>query len=148
MVFHGELALSRPAPRYLTRFYLMISLGGALGGVAVGLAAPRLFSGYYELPLGLLAAGVIGVIVLWRTARPGALAVAAASVAAAFPLYQYFDETGSDAVLIERNFFGVLRVQDAGEGKDRVRRLVHGTIMRQASLDPNRGAAAHLLRGT
>ncbi|HEV7819732.1 MAG TPA: hypothetical protein VGO84_01035, partial [Burkholderiales bacterium] len=33
MFFHGELAKMRPAPRHLTRFYLMISLGGALGGM-------------------------------------------------------------------------------------------------------------------
>ena len=36
MFFHGELAALKPAPRYLTRFYLMVSLGGALGGLAGG----------------------------------------------------------------------------------------------------------------
>jgi len=30
---NGELALSKPVPRYLTQFYLTISLGGALGGI-------------------------------------------------------------------------------------------------------------------
>jgi len=40
-------------------------------------------------------------------------------------------------VLMARNFFGVLRVQDSGEGKDRVRRLMHGTIMHgKQSFDP------------
>ena len=137
MFFHGELAASRPEPRYLTRFYLMISLGGALGGMAVGLVAPRIFKGYYELPLGLLAAGVIGVLALWKVQRLGALAVCAASIAAAFPVFQYFQETGSDTVLITRDFFGVLRVQDSGEGNERVRRLVHGSIMHgKQSFDP------------
>jgi hypothetical protein len=27
MFFHGELAATKPAPRYLTTFYLMVSLG-------------------------------------------------------------------------------------------------------------------------
>src|SRR5207302_2217662 len=31
MFCHGELARLKPAPRHLTRFYLMISLGGAAG---------------------------------------------------------------------------------------------------------------------
>jgi len=33
MVCHGELARIKPHPRYLTQFYLMISVGGALGGL-------------------------------------------------------------------------------------------------------------------
>ena len=41
MFFHGELANMKPAPRYLTSFYLMVSLGGAVGGVLVGFVAPR-----------------------------------------------------------------------------------------------------------
>ncbi len=52
MFFHGELAAMKPAPRYLTSFYLMVSLGGALGGLAVGLIAPKLFNTYYEFSVG------------------------------------------------------------------------------------------------
>ncbi len=33
MLCHGELARRRPAPQYLTLFYLMVSLGGALGEI-------------------------------------------------------------------------------------------------------------------
>ena len=40
MFCHGELVLLKPSPRYLTRFYLMISLGGAVGSVLVGILAP------------------------------------------------------------------------------------------------------------
>src|SRR3984957_10567786 len=46
MVCHGELARRRPNPRYLTQFYLMVSVGGAIGGLFVALAAPRLFNSY------------------------------------------------------------------------------------------------------
>jgi hypothetical protein len=44
MVCHGELARRRPAPAYLTSFYLMVAAGGALGGLFIGLAAPYLFN--------------------------------------------------------------------------------------------------------
>ena len=40
MFCHGELVRLKPAPRYLTRFYLMVSLGGALGAALVGIVAP------------------------------------------------------------------------------------------------------------
>ena len=41
MFCHGELVTTAsPRRRYLTRFYLMISLGGALGSVLVGVVAP------------------------------------------------------------------------------------------------------------
>ncbi|HYA18177.1 MAG TPA: hypothetical protein VEF06_11955, partial [Bryobacteraceae bacterium] len=40
MVCHGELARRRPAPAYLTSFYLMVSVGGAIGGLLIGFAAP------------------------------------------------------------------------------------------------------------
>src|SRR5262249_51173689 len=51
---HGERAAMKPAPRYLTNFYLMVSLGGALGGLTVGLIAPKLFNSYYEFSAGLI----------------------------------------------------------------------------------------------
>jgi hypothetical protein len=54
MFFHGELAATKPAPRYLTTFYLMVSLGGALGGALIGFVAPRFFSTYYEFGIGLV----------------------------------------------------------------------------------------------
>src|ERR1700722_3146437 len=64
MVCHGELVRLKPHPSRLTAFYVMIALGGALGGVFVALIAPRLFSGFYELPLGLAACMVVVFIVL------------------------------------------------------------------------------------
>jgi hypothetical protein len=53
MICHGELALSKPSARHLTSFYLMIALGGAVGGTFVALIAPRLFHGYWELQFGI-----------------------------------------------------------------------------------------------
>lgn len=64
MVCHGELVRLKPHPRYLTHFYVMISAGGALGGLLVGLAAPYLFRSLYELLFGLGLCAVLTIIVL------------------------------------------------------------------------------------
>lgn len=50
-VFHGELAQSRPSPKYLTIFYFWMSLGGVLGGLFNAIAAPVLFRSVLEYPL-------------------------------------------------------------------------------------------------
>jgi hypothetical protein len=51
MVCHGELYRLRPHPARLTTFYLMVSLGGAVGGILVNFVAPYVFKGFWELPL-------------------------------------------------------------------------------------------------
>lgn len=43
LVLHGELSKSRPSPRYLTSFYLWMSLGGALGGAFAAIVVPLVF---------------------------------------------------------------------------------------------------------
>src|SRR3989442_1474177 len=44
LVCHGELAQRRPAPVHLTAFYLWMSAGGMIGGVAAALLAPAIFN--------------------------------------------------------------------------------------------------------
>ena len=59
---HGELYRTRPAPRHLTAFYLTISAGGALGGLLVAVVAPLVFTGYFELGLGLVAVALLATL--------------------------------------------------------------------------------------
>ena len=66
MVCHGELASRRPDGRYLTEFYLSMSVGGVLGGLFNALVAPLLFSTVLEYPLALVLACAL------RPARAGA----------------------------------------------------------------------------
>jgi len=54
MVCHGELFRLKPKPSHLTLYYLMIACGGALGGLFVALAAPVLFTSYFEVQYALL----------------------------------------------------------------------------------------------
>lgn len=53
MVCHGELAKDRPPVKDLTEFYLLLSVGGLLGGVFNALIAPLVFKGVAEYPLVL-----------------------------------------------------------------------------------------------
>ena len=84
LLCHGELARRRPAPKYLTAFYMRISAGGMIGGIAVGLIAPQVFNWVAEYPL-LIALSVLCMPGLALPAKGagqyllfGALAVAAA----------------------------------------------------------------------
>jgi len=42
---HGELALDRPNTKHLTEYFLLMSVGGALGGTFNGMIAPLVFQG-------------------------------------------------------------------------------------------------------
>ncbi|MCI0680902.1 MAG: hypothetical protein L0Y71_02260 [Gemmataceae bacterium] len=55
MVCHGELAKDRPSTRHLTEFYLMMSIGGMLGGMFNGLFAPNI-PYLFEYPAAIIAA--------------------------------------------------------------------------------------------
>lgn len=53
MVCHGELVRLKPHASRLTAFYLMVSVGGAVGGLFVSLAAPQIFNSFWEFHVGL-----------------------------------------------------------------------------------------------
>ncbi|HET6822696.1 MAG TPA: hypothetical protein VFH34_08610, partial [Anaerolineales bacterium] len=67
MICHGELYLLRPPAHSLTTFYLMVSIGGAFGGVFVSLLAPMIFNGYWEFFVGLATTISILLTVLRRS---------------------------------------------------------------------------------
>ncbi len=56
---HARLFDDRPEAGQLTLFYLVMSVGGALGGLFSALIAPQLFDWTYEHPLLLLAAAAL-----------------------------------------------------------------------------------------
>jgi len=134
MVCHGELAKRRPHPRYLTLFFLMVSLGGAIGGLFVALLAPRIFPNYWEMPIAVAGLGVLIAIVLSYddAGAPRPLAVRASLLIAALSFGVYLARlerrANQDYTLAARNFYGVLRVRDDGDSLGGVRVLIHGTI--------------------
>lgn len=55
MFFHGNLEQSKPEPKNLTSFYLYLSMGGCLGGILAGIAAPMMFSSIVEFHMVIIA---------------------------------------------------------------------------------------------
>ncbi len=144
MICHGELVRLKPPPERLTAFYLMLSLGGALGGAFVALVAPRIFNGYWELHVGIAA---VTLAAIWQTGAPlladprrfraALLGWASAAVAAviAVAVVAYFEIHSFEhrAVDTRRNFYGVLRVFDHDRDTSSwSRTLVHGRIVHGA----------------
>ncbi|WP_020470490.1 spermidine synthase [Zavarzinella formosa] len=190
MLCHARLSLERPAADDLTRYYLLMSLGGVLGGAFNALVAPVLFHrlGVAEYPLMIVAAclvrpaewkhlqwrwndllaplilGVIvaGAVLLGQTAAvtsqfqsfgestgiPGemlktgalfglpliicyffvdrpvrfALGIGAVMLAGAF-----HDGAQGKAMLIERNFLGVVKITTSTDGE--FTKMVHGNTV-------------------
>jgi hypothetical protein len=139
MTLHGEMAGLKPGPQFLTLFYLMVSAGGAVGGIFVAVVAPRIFRGFFELPLALALCALLFVLVLYRepSSSPGKLApsllLALAALAVLLMAFVFHVAwlQGSQARVMVRNFYGVLRVNDmpASPPRPRVRQLRNGTIV-------------------
>jgi hypothetical protein len=117
MVCHGELVRRKPAPRYLTEFYLVIAAGGALGGILVGLVAPVVFSTYLEWPIGMVLSVVLALGLLMIPGPPGRMRwlrygvlLPPAIVGLCYVVYWEFD--AGLPVDRARNFFGVVTVKE------------------------------------
>ncbi len=151
MFCHGELAALRPSPRYLTSFYLMIALGGALGGVFVTLLAPLLFRGFDELYVGLIACGAFAVGFsltnpahriagrrLWDPFVPALIVVV---LLIGILLAGRVLQRAQPGLVELRSFYGTLRILDgpAPDGQGTVRYLTHGSTRHgQQFRDPAR----------
>jgi hypothetical protein len=146
MVCHGELSRAKPAPRFLTSYYLMIALAGVCGGIFVGVIAPRVFHSFLELPLGVLLFFLLLLMTLLTAQRRQTqrreryiqgLIVALYTVAAVGGLlYVVWSSAEDDTILARtRNFYGVLTVtEDEPEEQPglRVRFLKHGGVLHGA----------------
>ncbi len=130
MFCHGELARLKPDPAHLTRFYLMISLGGALGAVLVAIVTPLALSGYFELGIALVALTLMLVFRLRGLERGIALALTlATAVLVGRGVMEY-----SDGVrVMERDFYGVVRTVDHLTPVP-YRSMYHGGIMHGGQL--------------
>jgi hypothetical protein len=130
MVCHGELASLKPDPVHLTRFYLMMSLGGALGAVLVAIVAPMLLSGYFELGIAL---SLLTALLLFTVA--GLVRVAGILVmllTTAFVVRGAADYTDGVRVMA-RDFYGVVRTVDHPAPVP-YRSMYHGAIMHGGQL--------------
>ncbi|MBE0660606.1 MAG: fused MFS/spermidine synthase [Bryobacteraceae bacterium] len=139
MVGHGELSRSKPHPKHLTAFFLMISIGGALGGAFVALVAPMAFNTHYELPLAcLLLTGLAltsiysGLDSPFRQDWLGWASILVMTAAAAVTGYAVHigQAMTQGSMVVQRSFYGELAVRQYGGVYewDGYRSLVHGAI--------------------
>jgi hypothetical protein len=113
MLCHGELYLLRPSAEYLTTFYLMVSIGGAFGGIFVSLIAPIIFNGYWEFFIGLAMTMAILVTVLRSNRDHTARARFVFTVFVLITVMLVILSTYFSGVLFsKRNFYGVIRVRE------------------------------------
>jgi len=129
---HGELARIKPHARYLTAYYLMMSAGGALGGLAVSMIAPHVFQTYFEWTLAIFAAAIVSIAyILYALVgravaldRPGEKANAAfaawiglvllllPSSLVLLDLVEYLYSPKQGTVFQDRNFFGTITIRE------------------------------------
>lgn len=121
---HGELNRLKPAPSQLTSFYLMIALGGALGAILIGLIAPLISSGIYELPIVMTMVAALALWMNWTSGMARRLLWSAVTVAMVVLSVSQVRAYHRNAVDLERNFYGSLRVTESNN----LRMLYHGTI--------------------
>lgn len=130
MICHGELYRLRPAAGHLTSFYLMVSIGGAVGGVFVNLVAPFIFTGYWEFYLGWFMTVLLLIVMLMprfstRThlqARAMSLSFLIGIFLLSFGLNHNHKE-----LFVERNFYGIIRVRNFNN--ENADAMIHGSTV-------------------
>ncbi len=141
MICHGELARLKPEPARLTSFYLIMAAGGASGGVFVGVIAPAFFPLLLEMHFALVlcSALAIGVYLNENGKRSEANQIPAwvhygayaAVIVTAISLQSQASGTIRNSTRIERNFYGVLRIEDQSphDPEEHTLNLRHGRIL-------------------
>jgi len=130
MFCHGELSALKPSKENLTAFYLMIAAGGAAGAVFVGLIAPAVFSGVYELPVSLLFVAMLAGWLSWPAGWSQRLLWSAVALTMAIVVGAQVRAYHLNALVVTRDFYGALRVVESRS----TRTLYHGTIQHGSQL--------------
>ena len=143
MVCHGELAHLKPDPKHLTEYYLLMSAGGAVGGLAVSIVAPVVFTTFFEWTLALLAGFAF---LSWIAARalnlrgPKGVGWAALTSALLVPMAKWELNFGH-RLERKRDFYGTLSVQEHedDETQEKFRTFISGSTKHgRQSLKPSR----------
>jgi spermidine synthase len=148
MAGHGELARTRPGGAGLTGYYLVITAGGALGGLLNAVVAPLLFTGYWELHAGILAGPLVVLLAATRgsaaatdadeprwsrglsaSTRQLRVTAALAILALGLTLAANAARQEPGVLRVSRGFYGVLRVvrEEPGQPDEHVK-LLNGQI--------------------
>ncbi len=129
---HGELARRKPHSVYLTSFYLMIALGGAMASIVIGLVAPRVSTWQVEFPETIVGCGILGLSVLYPKCWTRRAIVVALAVVLVLLGAGLIRGKRKGVILQARSFYGALTVTEGNEDLEdhryMLRTLFHGWI--------------------
>jgi len=132
MLSHKELYRTKPDPMHLGTFYLMIAIGGALGGVFVGIVAPFVFRNFFEFEFIYIVYSLITVCILatQRQKWMQFLWLPLGVVALAIVILLHLNARGEkqNAIWQSRNFYGSLRVLKCRSSAGYYNELINGRI--------------------
>ncbi len=127
---HNELYLRRPPAARLTSFYFHLAAGGALGAFLVGVVAPNVLIGNYDLAIGLAFAAVLAVVCTWLMGSFARVVALSMTVLMIGLVYRRERADAKSSIYRVRNFYGTLRVDETENTffSAPVRDLTHGII--------------------
>lgn len=143
-ICHCEMARLRPSPKYLTAYFMTMSIGGAIGGVLVNLLCPSIFKTFFEYPLSMIVGVALATVLLVlpklnEQGKPvlsldrlftgdeirAAIGLVCGAVALFAMIYSIADNWQDDdpkwksgTVYRARNFYGLVSVQQRARFKD------------------------------
>lgn len=124
---HGSLAADRPETAYLTKYFVLISLGGAIGGAFNGLIAPFVFKTPVEFPI-VLALSLLMLTVFLKDKTHRYALVALVTLFAILMASTGGFSSNKGSIAQGRSFYGAWNVgtylSDSGE---QIREFSHGT---------------------
>lgn len=145
MLCHGELYKRKPPSQQLNIFYLILALGGALGGIFVGIIAPLLFNGFWEIYVGFYLSLLLSFFVLVKYRNSSMYRKMHTFFFSSHEFYFFvligvpmiiFSValtitviSGYDSVKTWRNFYGVLTYKTKQVGNETQAYLIHGRII-------------------
>ncbi|MEI7948431.1 MAG: fused MFS/spermidine synthase, partial [bacterium] len=145
---HSWLYRIRPGARLLTRFYLCIAAGGAMGGILSGIVAPLVFTSVIEYPIVLVTLAAFLAFYVWRnTPKEFRWVEVATQVVALAVVYfvvvnQFKKEPGQTGMMLTRNFYGCLTVSSQelkAQYSDtvQVHQIKHGETLHGVQFQPH-----------
>jgi predicted O-methyltransferase YrrM len=115
LIFHTIVYNSRPNKLSLSYFYLSLSFGGMIGGLAISIGAPLIFKTYLELEI-LLAVGTAVMLFFYSKSKPikyfdyRFLTIVGLAILIPFIYQKYLVKPDYQILTMNRNFYGTLKV--------------------------------------
>jgi hypothetical protein len=128
--FHNQAYKNSPKKEHLALFYFMLSIGGALGGIFIGVVAPLIFNDYYEFYIMVALILFLIPFMMTKKALVGFAIMSAVLVSLGFGLQDKIIDKNVE--IKERTFFGLYKVKKLETKNYKVNLFTHGTTIHGA----------------